>query len=144
MKVYAYYYQKELYAITVTKMRKKRFVKERGLNNLTEKVIHMDKIEYSAFAQTNHTKLLVEIPLVHNGKNVSLIGTYEEEYKLSAEFDNMNEISEDCIRAIYTINFTNDTKKLLIDMVTCRDMGYESTINTFDLFIDLFKNTFSI
>ena len=143
MKVYLYYYQKELYAVTITKSRRKQFVHQRGLGKLKEKVVRMNKVEYSAFSAANSLKLLVEIPLTHNGKHVSLIGTYQEEEKLSAEFENMNEISEDCIRAIYNLNFTEETKSLLLDMVTCRDMVYESTINTFDLFIDIFEHTFS-
>lgn len=144
MKVYMFYHKKELYAFTITKTRREKFLQERGTANIKEKVVKMSKKEYNEFSYEMRNKLLVEIPLTDGDRNTSLIGTYEEEDALSYKHDSMMETSEDCIRAIQNLPFTKEVSDLLKEMVNCRNMVYESNINTFDLFIDLFQETFSI
>ena len=144
MKVYLFYYKKELYAFTVTKRRREAFLQERGKDKITEKIVKMTDSEYSTFSYEMHNKLLVEIPLSDGNRHTSLIGTYEEEEKMSYRHDSMMELSEDCIRAIQHIPFTQEVRELLLEMVNCRNMLYDSNINTFDLFVDMFHDTFSM
>ena len=144
MKVYLFYYKKELYAFTVTKKRRKQFLEERGTDKIKEKIVKMNDAEYSEFSYEFKAKLLVEIPLTNAGNNITLIGTYEEEEELQYKHDSLLDISEDCIRAIDKIPFKPDIKNLLMEMVNARDMVYESNLNTFDMFVDLFQDTFSM
>ena len=143
MKVYLFYYKKELYGFTVTKRRRKQFLDERGTGKIKEKIVKMTDDEYSEFSYEFKMKMLVEIPLTNAGKHVTLIGTYEEEDKLQNKHDTMLDTSEDCIRAIYKLPLKNDIKELLLEMVTARNMVYESDLNTFDMFVDLFEDTFT-
>lgn len=144
MKVYLFYHKKELYAFTVTKKRRKQFLQERGTDKLKEKIVKMNDKEYNEFSYEFKTKMLVDIPLSNGNKHISLIGTYEEEDKLQYKHDTLLDSSEDCIRAIDRIPFRPDIKNLLMEMVNARNMVYESNLNTFDLFVDLFQDTFSV
>lgn len=154
-KVWLFYLKstKELYAYTSNKEYKKMFLSQRCVDCFHVKKQIMDDIEFSCFMNKNKELMLVDIPLnTHERKDVSIIGTYQENESLIYESEVLENYMESMyIKYVLHSNLKKEYKESIKYLTTTFD-DYETTdridrisrVDLFHLFVNLFKNTFTV
>lgn len=148
MKIYLFYLKenpKELYAFTLDKEYKDRFMDERNMNLFYMKKEHIEKNICMVFTNKNKSKQIIKDVLNDGKKDYVVMCTLEESVKLSESC----EYIENTCRAIKELIHNYSLKKkylksilALTDVIKNQNTNPTLKINSFKLFYELFKNTF--
>lgn len=125
------------------------FITQRNANNFIVKQIKMSKEEYGEFVNLNYLLNLSEILLYDGAHNLYLIGTLREEDKLSYICDKIIIYLEKT--KYYFSKILNESSLKIIEEATTLINNKKNgnndylfaELNTFKLFYNLFKNTFT-
>lgn len=154
IKVYLFYLRndKELYAYTIDKEYKERFLLQRNKDCFHVKKIKMDKIEFSTFSYKYNNRKLMDIPLSTSITEYTMILATAYEDDLLTEIGNqidhkMEELYKELIlqsniKKKYSESLEYLLKTTLFIKQKDGTKDYISTINLLFLFSQLFKNTF--
>ena len=148
MKVYLFYLKedpRELYAFTLDKEYKNRFMSERNMNLFYMKKEHMEKNICMVFMNKNKSKQIVRDVLNDGKTDYEILCTVEESTKLSESCEYI-EFTCGAIKELIH-NYSLKKKYLksilaLTDVIKNQNTNPTLQINTFKLFYELFKNTF--
>lgn len=154
MKLYLYYLKKSktvLYAWTINKTYSEKFEEQRNMNLFKREVVSVENdIQFKLFSDDNGTSMLIE-DVLYDGKNtVYIICTRYESSSIDAYIDGVWETIHNINNFISNEVFNVKDKYLnailsLTNNITCspdQEGSGELRINTFDLFLKLFENTF--
>ena len=142
--MYRFYLKKtkELYAYTITKEYKKRFLNERNPDNFYLITSNVPDIEFMVFDNANQSSKLIPIVLNSDkGEYMEIIGTQAEEERMFWEIETIYNII-DYFRTSFT-DFPFKKKYIYpLNTINSFDTDFKPRINSLALFSYLFKNTF--
>lgn len=154
IKVYLFYLKndRELYAFTIDKEYRDRFLLQRNKDCFHMKKIKMPEIEFSAFSYKYSNKKLMDIPLSTSITEYTMILATSYEDDLLTEYANQIDhrmealyrelILQSNIKKKYSESLEYLLKTTLYIKQKDGTKDYISTINLLFLFSQLFKNTF--
>lgn len=149
MKVYIFYYKKELYAHTTDKRIRDEFIKYRNMGVFSYVKKKLTNSEYSEFKKVYRMQTLDDFVYGSNGDSgyTQIVATYYEDDKVStvcSEYD--EEIRRLCDELMCIDDLKcRDSVFYLMNIFEMKYIGNEkypvSMINSLSVFVNLFKDT---
>jgi hypothetical protein len=148
MKIYLFYLKedpRELYAFTLDKEYRDRFMNERNMDLFYMKKERIEKNICMVFMSKNKSKQIIKDVLNDGEKDYVIMCTMEESVKLS---ESCEYIENTCIAVRDLIHNYSLKKKYLKSIIALTDVIKNQNsnptlqINSFKLFYELFKHTF--
>lgn len=155
-KVYLFYLIStgELYAFTINKNYKDKFLSQRNPKCFKLKRMKMSTIQYKVFSNKYNLKMMEEIPLNSSLEDyLMIVSTREEEYKMMEEGNRIDIIMETASKVLTNIENIKPKYKKSIEYISnttylkSKNDGTKdllSRINLLFLFSKLFRNTFVV
>lgn len=148
MKIWIWVKNKNIYAYTTNKELRDRFIYERNMSYFSGyKCIKLTSEEYNVFKSEYSVHELFLNSLYTGKENINLVTTYCEDDILTTHCDNISKLA-DMLRD-YIPLFSKKNQKYIKELCNISEIrelkDYKEnvlTLNTFGLFLKIFKNCF--